>query len=106
MICIYNIIYKCLTLTLTYTYNGFYFFSLTSYTAISLEEVFGIGGYHTWPFPIDPVFEEYDKTMGFSTPQRLAREQQFMEKKHPICKIAKGPGDVELPSCVSDFLPV
>lgn len=72
---------------------------------ISLEEVFGIGGYHTWPFPIDPVFEEYDKTMGFSTPQRLAREQQFMEKKHPICKIIKGPGDVELPSCVNDFLP-
>ena len=91
-----------------YAYSHiFYFDSVlhTSNTAISLEEVFGIGGYHTWPFPIDPVFEDYDKTMGFSTPQRLAREQQFMEKKHPICKIAKGPGDVELPTCVSDFLP-
>jgi hypothetical protein len=46
---------------------------------IPLKEVFGIAGYHTWPFPMDPVFEDYDGVMGFSMPQRLAREQQFME---------------------------
>jgi len=47
---------------------------------IALKDVFGIAGYHTWPFPIDPVFEDYDRVMGYSTPQRLLREQQFMEQ--------------------------
>jgi len=42
---------------------------------IPLKDVFGIAGYHTWFFPIDPVFEDFDKVMGFSTPQRLLREQ-------------------------------
>ncbi len=42
---------------------------------ILLKDIFGIGGYHTWPFPIDPVFEDFDRVMGFSTPQRLLREQ-------------------------------
>lgn len=43
---------------------------------ILLKDIFGIAGYHTWPFPIDPVFENYDKVMGYSTPQRLLREQR------------------------------
>lgn len=75
---------------------------------ICLEEVFGVGGYHTWPFPVDPIFEDYDATMGFSTPQRLAREQQLMERKRPVIKNMKGGGggEIELPSCVNDFLPV
>ena len=42
---------------------------------IPLTHVFGIQGYHTWPFPVDPVFEDYDRVMGYSTPQRLLREQ-------------------------------
>ena len=42
---------------------------------IHLRDVFGIAGYHTWPFPVDPVFEDYDRVMGYSTPQRLLREQ-------------------------------
>lgn len=42
---------------------------------IPLKDVFGIAGYHTWPFPIDPIFEDYDVVMGYSTPQRLLREQ-------------------------------
>lgn len=71
--------------------------------AILFEEVFGVAGYHTWPFPVDPVFEDNDNTMGFSTPQRLAREQQLTEKKRPL---KKGGGEVELPTCVQDFLPV
>ena len=77
---------------------------------ITLEEVFGIGGYHTWLFPVDPVFEDFDNTMGYSTPQRLAREQQLMEMKRPMPaggkKSGNGGGDIELPSCVNDFLPV
>jgi len=43
--------------------------------AIPLKDVFGIAGYHTWPFPVDPIFDDYDRVMGFSTPQRLLREQ-------------------------------
>jgi len=45
--------------------------------AIPLKDIFGIGGYYTWPFPIDPVFDDYDFVMGFSTPQRLLREQSL-----------------------------
>jgi len=44
--------------------------------AIPLYDVFGINPYYTWPFPFfDPVFEDYDRVMGYSTPQRLLREQ-------------------------------
>jgi hypothetical protein len=52
----------------------------------SLEEpvpftsVFGIGPLYTWPFPIDPVFDDYDEIMGYSTPQRLLREQILREQ--------------------------
>lgn len=42
---------------------------------IPLKDVFGIAGYHTWPFPVDPVFEDFDRVIGYSTPQRLLREQ-------------------------------
>lgn len=42
---------------------------------IPLKHVFGIGGYWTWLLPTDPLFEDYDKVMGFSTPQRLLREE-------------------------------
>ncbi|EJK72772.1 hypothetical protein THAOC_05658 [Thalassiosira oceanica] len=47
---------------------------------IPLKDVFGIGGIWTWPFPVDPVFDDYDRVMGYSTPQRLHREQQFMDQ--------------------------
>jgi len=43
--------------------------------SIPMSHIFGISGYHTWFFPIDPVFEDYDIVVGFSTPQRLLREQ-------------------------------
>jgi len=72
---------------------------------IALKDVFGIAGYHTWPFPIDPVFEDYDRVMGYSTPQRLLREQQLLERKRPKPDIVPVP-TTELPSCVNDFLPV
>lgn len=79
---------------------------------IALIDVFGIAGYHTWPFPIDPVFEDYDRVMGFSTPQRLSREQNFLERKRPDQQPDQQPEEirptqsVELPGCVNDFLPV
>lgn len=42
---------------------------------IPLKDVFGIGPYWTWFLPIDPVLEDYDRVMGYSTPQRLLREE-------------------------------
>ena len=42
---------------------------------IALKDVFGIAGYHTWFIPVDPVFEDFDRVVGFSTPQRLLREE-------------------------------
>ena len=47
---------------------------------IALKDIFGIAGIYTWPFPIDPVFEDYDRVVGYSNPNRLLREQQFMEQ--------------------------
>ena len=43
---------------------------------IPLEDIFGIAGYWTWPIPIDPIFPDYDRVMGYSIPQRLIREKQ------------------------------
>jgi hypothetical protein len=42
---------------------------------ILMVDLFGTGPYWTWIFPIDPVFEDYDRVLGYSTPQRLLREQ-------------------------------
>jgi palmitoyltransferase ZDHHC3/7/25 len=43
--------------------------------SIPLRHIFGLGPYYTWCFPIDPIFPDYDLVMGYSTPQRLLREQ-------------------------------
>jgi len=43
---------------------------------MELRDIFGVGDYWTWALPFfDPVFEDYDLAMGYSTPQRLLREQ-------------------------------
>jgi hypothetical protein len=43
---------------------------------LELIDIFGIGDYWTWVLPFfDPVFEDYDLAMGYSTPQRLLRER-------------------------------
>jgi hypothetical protein len=72
---------------------------------IPLKEVFGIEGWHTWPFPVDPIFEDYDQAMGYCLPQRLDRERQFMEFKRPIPEIQHATS-MELPKCINDLLPV
>jgi len=76
---------------------------------IPLKDVFGVAGYHTWLLPVDPVFENYDGVMGYTTPQRLLREQQLMEHKVVSMKInptTSAASTVEIPACVNDFLPV
>ena len=72
---------------------------------IPLKDVFGIQGWHTWPFPIDPIFEDYDVVMGHCIPTRLDRERQFMEYKRPIPGV-QAAGSLELPNCINDMLPV
>lgn len=42
---------------------------------IPLVHIFGIGPLCTWPFPVDPIYPDFDLVMGYSTPQRLLREQ-------------------------------
>jgi hypothetical protein len=72
---------------------------------IPLKDVFGIQGWHTWPFPMDPIFEDYDVVKGYCMPQRLDRERQFMEFKRPIPEIQPA-SSLELPKCINDLLPV
>lgn len=38
-----------------------------------LKDIFGIGPKWTWALPIDPVFDDYDRIMGYATRQRLLR---------------------------------
>ena len=59
---------------------------------------------HTWPFPMDPVFDDYDRVMGYCTPQRVDRERQLMEQKRPLPELQNVPS-IELPTCVNDLLP-
>jgi hypothetical protein len=67
-----------------------------------LKDIFGIAGYHTWIFPVDPVFEDYDRVMGYTMPPRLLREQQLLEKTRPTLS----PKSVNLPGCLNDLVPV
>ena len=46
---------------------------------IPWRAIFGIQGYWTWCLPMDPVFEDCDQTFGYSTPQRMLREQQRLQ---------------------------
>ena len=87
---------------------------------IPLKDVFGIQGWFTWPFPVDPIFDDFDQAMGYCLPQRLDRERQFMEYKRPIpdsygYTSGGGIGGIrqvtshemqELPKCINDLLPV
>ena len=49
---------------------------------IELVDIFGIGPYYTWLLPMDPIFEDFDRVMGYSTPQRLLREQLRVENPY------------------------
>ena len=41
---------------------------------MQLEDIFGIGLRINWLLPTDPLFADYDKTLGYSMPKRLLRE--------------------------------
>ena len=51
---------------------------------IPLVHIFGMNPYYTWILPIDPIFPNYDTVMGYSTPQRLLREQMRMNTPIPV----------------------
>ena len=44
---------------------------------IPLKDIFGIEHYYTWFLPVDPVFEDYDRVMGYSVVPRLLREKKM-----------------------------
>ncbi len=44
---------------------------------IPLKDIFGIEPYYTWFIPVDPVFEDYDRVMGYSLVPRLLREKKM-----------------------------
>lgn len=46
---------------------------------LPLTHIFGIQPLWTWILPIDPLFPDYDAIMGYSTPQRLLREQMLLK---------------------------
>jgi len=60
---------------------------------IPLKDVFGIGGYWTWMFPLDPVFEDVDHVMRYSTPQRLLREQMKENPSATTSNVLYHPND-------------
>jgi hypothetical protein len=72
---------------------------------IQLIDIFGIAPIYTWAFPVDPIFDDYDRVMGYTMPQRLDRERQFCELQRPLPDI-KNAQSMELPKCVNDLLPV
>lgn len=41
---------------------------------LQFDEVFGTGSVLSCFLPIDPIFPDYDRVLGYSTPQRLLRE--------------------------------
>lgn len=63
-----------------------------------LTDIFGIGPWWTRFLPMDPIFDDYDRIMGYATRQRLLRQQfQFGEsvQQQPNNNTitAKGPWD-------------
>jgi hypothetical protein len=46
---------------------------------IPLTDIFGIGPYYTWCLPTDPIFDDYDRVLGYTMPQRLDRERQLID---------------------------
>jgi len=45
--------------------------------SIPLSHIFGIQPWYYWIIPADPLFPDYDRVVGYSTPQRLLREQML-----------------------------
>ena len=44
---------------------------------LPLQDIFGIEGFWTWFLPVDPVYEDFDRVLGYSIPARLKRERQM-----------------------------
>lgn len=62
--------------------------------ALPLSAIFGIGSYWTWWLPMDPIFDDFDMVMGFSTPQRLLRERINHPSTGASCTSSKGYSEV------------
>lgn len=67
--------------------------------SIPLKDIFGIGPVWMWFLPLDPLFDDFDRVLGYSTPQRLLREQ--MKEENPNQGVSAYP-----PSVISQYTPV
>lgn len=47
---------------------------------MQLIDIFGIGAYYTWLLPVDPLFNDHDRVMRYSSTQRLLREKRMNTK--------------------------
>lgn len=53
---------------------------------MELTEIFGID--RCWVLPVDPIFEDYDKVMGYATLQRLLRKDtQYGQEQHRTMEV-------------------
>jgi hypothetical protein len=71
---------------------------------IPLVDVFGIAPYYTWCLPVDPIFADHDRVVGYTMPQRLDRERQFCEGQRP--SVHHPHPALELPAYIQECLPV
>jgi hypothetical protein len=53
----------------------------TTEEPVPWRDIFGIAPVWTWPFPVYPIFDDYDRIMGYATPQRLLRAQSLYKNK-------------------------
>ncbi len=51
--------------------------SLYNEPPIPWKDIFGIQHYYSWFLPIDPMFDDHDRIMGYSTIPRLRREKKM-----------------------------
>mmetsp|Transcript_19216 Transcript_19216/g.21973 ORF Transcript_19216/g.21973 Transcript_19216/m.21973 type:complete len:407 (+) Transcript_19216:57-1277(+) len=70
--------------------------------SIPMKNIFGVGPLYTWFLPIDPIFEDYDKVLGYSTPQRLLREQMMKESPN----VYENKDNDYPPSVISQYIQV
>jgi hypothetical protein len=78
---------------------------MLTYTHIHIQ-IFGIAPIYTWLIPVDPIFEDYDRVMGFGMAERLDREKRLAEKHRPPVPELTSSHSMDMPKCVSDLLPV
>jgi hypothetical protein len=61
--------------------------------AVPLQDIFGSGPRWMWLLPTDPVFEDYDRVVGYATRQRLLRAEALYVNEEAL-RFDNGPFEV------------